>query len=75
MRIGFSQWIDALRRRRQSTAWANEVEQTEHIEGTDSIAPNLGMKLDFVLPLEHHRLKIQCTDMNDIQSKINFGVH
>ncbi|KAJ8451971.1 hypothetical protein Cgig2_016552 [Carnegiea gigantea] len=42
MGTSFSQSIYALRRRRQSTSWVNKVEQTEHTEGTDSIAPNFG---------------------------------
>ncbi|KAJ8437646.1 hypothetical protein Cgig2_018436 [Carnegiea gigantea] len=71
MRGSFSSWIDALRHCRQSASWACAVETSNPGEGSFS-APNLGLSLDFVPPLEHNGWKLHCVEERKKQCEIEF---
>ncbi|KAJ8453105.1 hypothetical protein Cgig2_014868 [Carnegiea gigantea] len=76
-RASFSQWIDILRSRRQSSSWAEEFKraQAEQMDNVELVGPNFGLKLDCVLQLEHNGMNKKCIEAVDIQSEIDSGSH
>ena len=41
-------------------------------ETIDLVGPNFGLKLDYISPLEHNEVKIQCIEASEIQLQIEF---